>query len=100
MRLLQMSISGALLISLTALLRMAALRILPKRAFLLFWGIVLLRLLVPFPPFIRVPVPEVIAEQEETAYTRDLSAGTLARNDASPAPRPSHPPTDTAETWS
>ena len=92
MRLLQMSVSGALLIVLTALLRKAALRILPKRAFLLFWGIVLIRLLVPFPPVIRVTLPEVFSEQRAAAPMENLPAGESAQTNPSASPRPAQPP--------
>lgn len=47
MSLLQMSIQGGLMIAVTAILRAVARDYLPKKAFLLLWGLVLLRLLVP-----------------------------------------------------
>ena len=87
MGLLQMSLSGAILIGLTALVRMAALRILPKRAFLLFWGIVLVRLLVPFSPFLRVPVPAVLPARAETTYEQPVEEA--ARGETHGAARPS-----------
>lgn len=48
MSLLQMSFSGAVLIIVIMVIRAVAINILPKRAFLILWGVVLLRLLVPF----------------------------------------------------
>ena len=48
MSLLQMSFSGAVLILAIVIIRAMTINILPKRTFLILWGIVLLRLLVPF----------------------------------------------------
>lgn len=48
MSLLQMSFSGAALILVIAVIWAAAIHILPKKTFLILWGIVLLRLLIPF----------------------------------------------------
>ena len=48
MSLLQMSFSGAVLIIVIVVIRAMTINILPKRTFLILWGIVLLRLLVPF----------------------------------------------------
>ena len=48
MNLLQMSLSGAVLIVVVIFIRALAINRLPKRTFLVLWGIVLLRLLVPF----------------------------------------------------
>ena len=55
MNLLQMSVSGALLILAVVLFRLAALRAVPKRTFLVLWALVLVRLLVPFPPVLPLP---------------------------------------------
>ncbi len=57
MNLVQMSVSGALLILAAALIRLAALRAVPKRTFLFLWALVLVRLLVPFPPILPLPSP-------------------------------------------
>ncbi len=57
MNLLQMSISGAILILAIALVRPAALRAVSKRTFLLLWALVLIRLLIPFPALLRLPIP-------------------------------------------
>lgn len=48
MSLLQMSFSGAVLILAIVVIRAAAINKLPKRTFLILWGVALLRLLVPF----------------------------------------------------
>lgn len=48
MSLLQMSFSGAVMIAAVIVIRAFAINRLPKRTFLILWGIVLLRLLVPF----------------------------------------------------
>ena len=48
MSLLQMSFSGAVLILAIVVIRAAAIHKLPKKTFLILWGVVLLRLLVPF----------------------------------------------------
>lgn len=47
MRLLQMSFSGAVLIIVIAAVRAVAVNVLPKKTFLILWGIALLRLLMP-----------------------------------------------------
>ena len=49
MSFLQMTLTGAALIAVVALIRLAAGRVLPRRVFVLLWAIVLVRLLVPFP---------------------------------------------------
>ncbi len=48
MSLLQMSFCGAVMILVVALMRIVAIDRLPKRTFLVLWGIIMLRLLVPF----------------------------------------------------
>lgn len=48
MSLLRMSLSGAVMIVVVIVIRAIAINRLPKRTFLILWGIVLLRLLVPF----------------------------------------------------
>lgn len=48
MSLLQMSISGAIMILAVIVIRALAINRLPKKTFIVLWGIVLLRLLVPF----------------------------------------------------
>ncbi len=53
MSLLHMTLAGAVMIVLVILLRALALHTLPKRMFLVLWGMVLLRLMVPF----SLPLP-------------------------------------------
>ena len=48
MNILQMSLSGAVLILAVVVLRTLAMKRLPKDTFLILWGIVLLRLTVPY----------------------------------------------------
>lgn len=48
MSLLQMSIYGAILILAVVVIRVVAINRLPKKVFLVLWGLVLLRLLIPF----------------------------------------------------
>lgn len=48
MSLLQMSFSGAILILAITVIRAAAINKLPKKTFLLLWGLALIRLLIPF----------------------------------------------------
>lgn len=49
MNLLQMSISRAAMILVVVVIRALAINRLPKKTFIVLWGIVVLRLLVPFP---------------------------------------------------
>lgn len=48
MSLIQMSISGGIMILVVTAVRFLAINRLPKRAFLLFWGVIWLRLMIPF----------------------------------------------------
>lgn len=48
MRLLQMSFAGAVLIMVAALIRAVTIHRLPKKTFLVLWGMAMLRLLIPF----------------------------------------------------
>ena len=48
MNLMQMSVSGGMLILAIVLIRALLINRLPKRTFLALWGIVLMRLLIPF----------------------------------------------------
>ena len=66
MKLLEMSVSGAVLICAITLVRALTLHVLPKRAFRIFWLIVLARLLIPFPPLLRVSLPQFPVERLET----------------------------------
>lgn len=51
MRLLEMSVSGAIFILAVIVVRAVAVNCLPKKTFLVLWGIVLVQLLLP----IRIP---------------------------------------------
>lgn len=71
MSLIQMSLSGAIMIFVIMIVRKIGLNRLPKKTFVLLWGIVLLRLLIPF----SIPSPisvysflenQVFIQQEET----------------------------------
>ena len=48
MSLLQMSFAGTVMITAVIIIRALAVNRLPKKTFLILWGIVLMRLLVPF----------------------------------------------------
>jgi len=81
MNLLQMSIAGALLIAAVVLVRLAALRAVPKRTFLMLWALVLARLLVPFPPLLPLPsllptgfLPESAATETAAPRTEAVQA--------------------------
>ena len=70
MNLLQMSYAGAVLVLLVFLVRLCFLRAVPKKTFLILWGLVLLRLLIPFPGLLRLPslLPEkLLAPMAATA---------------------------------
>ena len=47
MNLLQMSLSGAVMILVIVVIRALAINKLPKKAFLVLWGVVVVRLLIP-----------------------------------------------------
>lgn len=93
MNLLRMSASGALLILAVVLIRLAVLRVLPKRTFLILWALVLVRLLVPFPPLL--PLPSLLPAEftgaiKGTAAPMDTEARPTAIPTAGrePLPRP------------
>ena len=112
MDLLQMSVSGAVLILAVVLIRLAALRAVPKRTFLVLWALVLVRLLVPFPPLVKLalpipegwsqgpamstpaPAPVPTALPQGAAY----SAVTAPRETAQPAPTAPRPAVTAAPT--
>ena len=96
MNLLQMSASGALLILAVVLLRLAALRAVPKRTFLLLWALVLARLLIPFSPLL--PLPSLLPEGLLDPVTVTAAPGDTAAQPApsSGADREELPPIHTA----
>ena len=116
MNLVQMSVSGALLVLAVVLIRLAALRAVPKRTFLFLWALVLVRLLVPFPPLLPLPslLPEGLLAPTVTAATAAQAVPSSAANaaqgeqtprpaytpapaqTAAPAPQASHAPTPNA----
>ena len=69
----QMSVSGAVLIAVIAVVRALAIHRLPKRVFVLLWSVVLLRLLVPFSIPARMSVYSLVPEY--------MSADTVHRTD-------------------
>ena len=66
---LQMTLTGAALICVVAVIRLAAGRALPRRAFVLLWGIVVLRLLIPFPSLLGFELPQRAEAASEPAYS-------------------------------
>lgn len=87
MSLLQMSMSGGILILAVAFLRLFTLRVLPKRTFLILWAVVLIRLLIPFTPLFRVsfPAPNFPNVQEKRVEDT-VNAVSPAVRHADPAP--------------
>ena len=109
MNLLQMTISGGVLVLAVALVRTLTLRVLPKRTFLILWAIVLIRLLIPFAPLFRlsISVPAFPTRQENhvnavSPSVRDTNPAppTPVRTDGNAAgnPRPAHRPPIQAQT--
>ena len=101
MNLVQMSVSGALLILAVALIRLAALRAVPKRTFLFLWALVLVRLLIPFPPILPLPslLPEGLlapATAAPAAQTAPSSAANAAQGEQVPRPAYTPAPAQTA----
>lgn len=102
MSLLQMSLSGAAMILIIVMIRALALYRLPKRFFLVLWGAVILRLLLP------VPLPSAISiyslmEQADLAagFQQDGSLQTDSLQDdpaLRPAPDPGDPDVSAAQT--
>lgn len=68
MTLAQMSVNGAVMIGVVVLIRRIGLYHLPKRTFLLFWDIVLLRLLLP----LALPLPWPVAGERGLPPTLDV----------------------------
>lgn len=69
MNLLQMSFSGAVMILAVIVIRTLAINLLPKRTFLILWGIVVLRLLIPFS--IPYELIDVISATEMVFHFKD-----------------------------
>lgn len=94
MSLLQMSVSGAVLIAVIAAVRALTIHRLPKRVFVLLWGVVLLRLLVPLSIPARMSVYSFVPKRTLAGAENILSAaGTApapaAGDDAAGAPEAS-----------
>ncbi len=81
--LLNMSLTGGVLILLAALIRRLALKKMPKMLFLLLWGVALARLLIPFPALypVSVPLPAALNTPVKTARI-------LPRPEPEPTPPP------------
>lgn len=79
MSFIQMSFSGAILILVIAVVRCFAMNKLPKNIFLVFWGIVLVRLLIPFsiPSTFSVYSLFTVNEAINSAITESPIAGLL-----------------------
>jgi len=74
MSLLQMSLSAGLLIIVIVIMRAVALNKLPKTAFLILWGIVLIRLLVPISIPMQFSIHSVVMGLAETVWSNSTSA--------------------------
>lgn len=80
MTILRMSVGGGLMIVLTLLLRAVLLHRLPKRAFMLLWGLCVLRLLAPFSlpvlerPLQTAPMVRVVTQVEAAGFDTAASA--------------------------
>jgi|GEM_PF-3195978 len=61
MDILQMSITAAILIFATVVIRQFALNKLPKKTFMILWSVILLQLLIPFTVTVTLPEPAVPA---------------------------------------
>lgn len=69
MSLLQMSISGTTMILLTVVVRALLLHRFPKRTFPVLWGVILLRLLVPYSLPCEFSVYSLLTQKVTTAET-------------------------------
>ena len=87
MNLVQMSFSGAILIAVVTAVRAVSINKLPKRTFLVLWGIALLRLLIPFSipsmlsaySFINrsTPVKETVSDMPVSDFIPSAQTGQL-----------------------
>lgn len=85
--LLRMSLSGGILILMIAAVRLLAVNRLPKKYFMMLWGVALLRLLVPAElPFrfgVTMPVEQAVTDRMKlAAMSRDFLSETTARQAA------------------
>ena len=69
MSVLQMSISAGLLVIAIVLIRSVALNKLPKKMFLVLWGVVLFRLLLPVSIPLPFKVPNILGEVSKTVLS-------------------------------
>ncbi len=83
MSLLEMSLSGAVMISVIAVIRALAVNRLPKKTFLALWGITLMRLLVPYSVPSACSVYSLLGRVLSPAETGPLRAGAAAVQPAS-----------------
>ena len=83
MSLLEMSLSGAMMISVIAVIRALAVNRLPKKTFLALWGITLMRLLVPYSVPSACSVYSLLGRVLSPAETGPLRAGAAAVQPAS-----------------
>ena len=90
MNLVQMSAAGAVVIAAVILIRALAMHRLPKRSFLILWGVALARLLIPFR--LRTPLSAynlaraLPAEPGASAAVEAMRRATVAARVAPPAP--------------
>jgi hypothetical protein len=68
MSILQMSISAGLLVIAIVLIRSVGLNRLPKKMFLVLWGVALFRLLVPVSIPLPFSVPNIVSEITKTVF--------------------------------
>ncbi len=78
MSLLQMSIYGAILILAVVVIRAAAINRLPKKTFLVLWGLVLIRLLIPFSIPSVFSVYSLIGQNTAVSHLRQTTVSYFA----------------------
>ena len=82
MSLLQMSFSGAVLILVVIIIRTLAINRLPKMTFLILWGIVLFRLLIPFSISSAFSVYSLIDQNAKIDTLKQISTEQVITEDA------------------
>ncbi|MDE7478957.1 MAG: M56 family metallopeptidase, partial [Lachnospiraceae bacterium] len=82
MSLLQMSFSGAVLILVVIIIRILAINRLPKMTFLILWGIVLFRLLIPFSISSAFSVYSLIDQNAKIDTLKQISTEQVITEDA------------------